>query len=133
MAREFSMIVMGAAYPNADGSNRQFEILTCVPGEPVTLRPEPRNPVDASAVAVLNARGGQIGYLPADRCGWIAGKLAGGADIRAVFQGMAAAGPVIRVNMIGQTPTLPAAAARTPPPPEPRADDDFFPDPVWPD
>lgn len=124
------MIVMGAAYPNPDGSNRRFEILTCVPGETVTLQREPRNPVDPSAVAVLNARGGQIGYLPADRCGWIGAKLAGGADVRAVFQEIVEAGPVIRVNMAGCDPTLPTMAVARP---QPAADDDFHPDPVWPD
>ena len=129
MAHEFSMIVMGAAYPNTDGSNRQFEILTLRPGDPLTLRREPRNPADPSAVAVLTERGGQIGYLPADRCGWIGGKIAQGADVRAIFQDIVPAGPVIRVNMAGIEPTLPpAAVARAP-----TAPDDFHPDPIWPD
>ena len=129
MAHEFSMIVMGATHPNADGSNRQFEILTCRPGDPLVLKREPRNPADPSAVAVMTARGGQIGYLPADRCGWIGGKMAQGADVRAIFQAVVPAGPVIRVNMAGAEPTLPPAAT----PRMTAAPDDFYPDPIWPD
>ncbi|MBV1692466.1 HIRAN domain-containing protein [Novosphingobium sp. G106] len=50
------------------------------------LLPEPKNKHDASAVAVVSARGIQIGYLSAERCGWIGAKLRYGEDLRAVFQ-----------------------------------------------
>lgn len=64
-----SLAVVGAQYPNRDGSDRRFEILLCTPGEPVELVPEPRNRHDENAVAVRSARGVQIGYLTAERCG----------------------------------------------------------------
>src|SRR5690349_9077690 len=44
-------VVVGSMHPNADGSNRLFEIALCVPGEPITLVREPKNKHDPSAVA----------------------------------------------------------------------------------
>ncbi|WP_375293501.1 hypothetical protein [Novosphingobium sp. G106] len=35
---------------------------------------------------MVSARGIQIGYLSAERCGWIGAKLRYGEDLRAVFQ-----------------------------------------------
>lgn len=81
-----SLAVVGGIHPNKDGSNRLFEIAMCLPGEPVQLVCEPRNRHDTSAVAVFSERGIQLGYLSADRCGWIGGKIAQGEDIQAVFQ-----------------------------------------------
>jgi hypothetical protein len=130
MATEFSMLVVGGAHPNADGSNRQFNALTCSPGDGIELRPEPNNKFDPQAVAVFTDRCGQLGYLPANRCGWIGSKLRDGADVRAIFQELISAGPVIRVNLIGQDPVLPKPVPTRKPPPAP---DDFYPDPEWPD
>jgi hypothetical protein len=124
------MVVVGGAYPNADGSNRQFHAMTCSPGDLIELRPEPTNKFDPQAVAVFNDRAGMLGYLPADRCGWIGSKLRDGADVRAIFQGIVSAGPVIRVNLIGQDPVIPKPLPTQSPPP---ASDDFYPDPEWPD
>jgi len=130
MPTELSMIVVGGAHPNSDGSNRQFIAMTCSPGDVVTLRAEPKNKFDPHAVAVFTDRGGQLGYLPADRCGWIGGKLRDGADVRAIFQGLTPGGPAIRINLVGRDPILP----KVPPAKEPpRAPDDFYPDPEWPD
>ena len=63
--RELSLAVVGISHPNANGSNRRFEAMLCVPGESVELRPEPKNKHDSNAVAVFSARGVQIGYLTA--------------------------------------------------------------------
>lgn len=38
----------------------------CKVGEPVTLRPEPDNPHDDLAIAVISKHGEQIGYIPRD-------------------------------------------------------------------
>lgn len=63
MPAELSLAVSGAIHANAAASsNRQFEIATMSPGDPVRLVPEPRKKVDPSAVAVVSARGPQIGY-----------------------------------------------------------------------
>lgn len=54
---ELTLAVVGIHFPNRDGGNRRFELLQCDPGDPIELRPEPRNPHDRFAVAVLNERG----------------------------------------------------------------------------
>ena len=58
--REFSLAIAGITYPNADGSNRLFFIKTCVPSDPVELRPEPKHALDLYALAVFNQRGEQL-------------------------------------------------------------------------
>lgn len=113
--RDLSLAVVGIAYPNRDGSNRQFEVAMCTPGEPVTLVPEPTNKADPAAIAVYSARGIQIGYLSADRCVWIGGRMRQGQDIRAIFQEGSHTGAVIRANLDGTDPTLPGPNRRAQP------------------
>jgi Fe2+ transport system protein FeoA len=138
IVRELSMVVVGLAYPNADRSNRKFEALLCVPGEPVELIREPKNKVDPHAVAVRSARGIQIGYLSGDRCQWIGGLIERGETVRAIFQSLASVTAVIRVAIGGQEPTLPAvvsSATPSPPPapPEEGEEPDWYPDFIPPD
>ena len=126
MPRQLSLHVVGAAFPNRKGGgDRRFEILLCAPGEPVALVPEPRNPADPNAVAVMSSRGVQIGYLTAERAPWIAGMLRAGREVRAVFQQAMARGAAIRVALDGAEPVLPTDA----PEPVRAADDEFWPDP----
>lgn len=107
--RDLSLVVVGVAYPNRDGGNRQFEVAMCTPGEPVTLVPEPTNKADPAAVAVYSCRGVQIGYLSAERCVWIGAKLRQGQEIKAIFQEGSSRRAVIRVNLEGHDPALPPA------------------------
>ena len=81
MPQELSLAVVGALHPNADGTNRQFEIRMLNPGDPISLILEPNNKADSSAVAVFSFRGLQIGYLSAERCGWIGSKISQGHDL----------------------------------------------------
>jgi hypothetical protein len=55
--------VEGEAQVNSDGVNRQYELLRCEPGEPVTLRRDQRNPFDPNTILVVSARGVPIGRL----------------------------------------------------------------------
>lgn len=126
--REFSLHVVGADHPNRGGGNRRFEILLSAPGEPVTLVPEPRNPVDPHAVMVMSARGVQIGYLTADRAAWIGAMLRQGREVAAIFQQATPMGAAIRVAFDGAVPVLPEVRAAGVDP-EP----DFWPDEVPPD
>jgi hypothetical protein len=135
MARpDMTLSVVGGIHANVDGGNRLFEIALCVVGEGVHLVPEPKNKHDPSAVAVLSARGVQIGYLTAERCGWIGAKLRLGEEIRALFQAPEKGGALIRISFSGIDPILPEVvpprhmASRSP-----DWDDDFYPDEVWPD
>ena len=105
---ELSLAVVGIDFPNRDGGNRRFEILQCNPGDPVILRPEPRNPHDRFAVAVLSERGNQIGYLTAERAPWIGGRLRAGEEVAAIFQGVAGSAGYIRVAFGGRVPRLPS-------------------------
>lgn len=129
MPSELSLAVVGAAHPNADGSDRRFEILLCAPGEPVELRPEPTNRADPNAIAVFSSRNVQIGYLTAERAPWIGSKLASGVDIRAVFQSKTDYGALIRANLEGADPILPHPESSRPPADE----SDFWPDYIPPD
>lgn len=127
-----SLAVVGADFPNKSGPSRRFELRLCLPNEPVELRPEPKNPADPRAVAVFSARGVQIGYLTAERCGLIGGLIAGGADIVAIFQAQTSWGAWIRVSFDGAPPLLPAAIEDQDDD-SAAADDGFWPDPEWPD
>ena len=124
MPSELSLAVVGAAHPNADGSDRRFEILLCAPGEPIELRPEPTNRADPNAIGVFSSRGIQIGYLTAERAPWIGSKLASGIDVRVVFQSKTDYGALIRANLEGAAPILPYPKSS-----RPQADESGF----WPD
>jgi len=133
MARpDMTLSVVGAIHLNKDGSNRLFEIALCAPGEPVALRPEPRNRHDPSAVAVISMRGIPIGYLSAERCGWIGSRIRLGEQVRCVFQEAVTGGALIRISFSGQDPVVPPARPK-------RngehavAEDGFYPDEIWPD
>lgn len=129
MPRQLTLRVVGAAYPNRKGGgDRRFEILLCVPGEPVTLVPEPRNPADPNAVAAFSARGVQIGYLTAERAPWIGAMLRGGREVHAVFQQATTTGAAVRVGIDGEAPVLPPEK-----PPPALAEDGFWPDDMPPD
>lgn len=110
--RELSLAVVGLDFPNPDRSrsNRRFEVALCRPGDPVELRPEPKNPVDPRAVAVHSERGVQIGYVTAERCGLMGKRLREGEAYRAVFQEADRFKAVVRVRFGGGAPTLPERA-----------------------
>lgn len=129
---QMSLAVVGADYPNRRGPGRRFEIALCAPGEPIDLVPEPNNPADPRAIAVFSERGVQIGYVTAERCGWIGGIMANGRELRAMFQQRTAYGAVIRVAFDGAEPTLPEIANMIA---SSGADDDsgFWPDEIPPD
>lgn len=121
-----SLEVVGAQHPNADGSDRRFFIKLCLPGEPVELRPEPKNPHDEQAIAVFSERGGQLGYLSADRAPRIGQLMKQGVEVRAIFQAPGGRGAWIRVAFAGEEPVLPKV--REPVAPE---EAEFWPDPEW--
>jgi hypothetical protein len=122
-----SLAVVGAQYPNKRGPTRRFEIALCKPGEPVELRPEPKNPADPRAIAVFSERGVQLGYLTAERCGRIGALMRAGREVRAVFQEATSWGAVIRCAFDGEEPVVPAL--RPPGDSEP----DWWPDEEWPE
>lgn len=102
-----SLAVVGADYPNRKGPARRFEIALCIPGETVDLVPEPDNPKDELAVAVFSIRGVQLGYLSAERCGWIGAMLRSGRVITAIFQEPTTYGAAIRIAFDSDEPILP--------------------------
>lgn len=124
-----TLAVVGAPFPNADGSNRRFEIALCKPGSPIELRPEPKNKKDPRAIAVYSERGVQIGYLSAERAGRIGGILRSGRELQGVFQDQSSFGAWIRVAFDGEVPTLPITRLRV----REEPDTGWFPDEVWPE
>lgn len=130
-----SLKVVGAPHLNANGSNRQFEILLCHAGEPVELRPEPRNKHDPNAVAVFSCRGVQMGYVSAERAPRLR-TLLGRTEVKAVFQRPAAFGAWVRVAFGGEEPELTDAMLRLDdgePGKWVGSEPEFYPDEVWPD
>ena len=127
---ELTLAVVGIGYDNADGSNRLFEIKLCRPGDTIELRPEPGNEHDPRAVAVWRNGGGQLGYLTAERAGWIGQRLQAEECIVA-FQGLAENAAYVRARFGGGAPSLPADRQG-----EPAAsidDTDFYADPDGPE
>lgn len=123
-----SLAVVGADFPNRRGPTRRFEIALCQPGEPVELRPEPKNPADPYAVAVFSARGVQLGYLRAERAPRIGGLIRAGREVQCIFQQATRWGAVIRAAFDGATPDLPDLPDR-----QPYQEPDFEPDFIPPD
>lgn len=105
--RELSLAVVGLDFANADRSNRRFEMAMCTPGEQLHLMREPNNKHDSRAVAVKSARGVQLGYLSAERCGLIGRWLDAGDRYEAVFQEPGLTAAIIRVRFGGGRMTLP--------------------------
>lgn len=116
--KELSLAVVGLDYLNKDKSNRRFELALCEAGETVRLELDPRNRADPRAVAVFSARGVQLGYLTAERCGWIGARLRAGEDYDAIFQEAQPYAAIIRVRFGGGRPALPPQRARRAPEPE---------------
>jgi hypothetical protein len=134
--RALSLEVVGVRHPNRDGSNRKFEILLCKPGDPVELRPEPKNKHDERAIAVFSERGVQLGYLTAERCGRIGQIMRDGHEVTAVFQGVSPRGAWIRAAFDGEVPEIqhePMAAPLSTTTEEVDPTPEFYPDEEWPD
>ena len=130
--RELTLAIVGIDFPNNDRarSNRRSELMLLTPGTPMTLLPEPRNPVDPNAVAVFSPSGLQVGYLSAERAPLIGARIRAGDEVVAILQGVGVAAGYLRVRIGGGTPTLP----------EPRernetlvGEPDFWPDPDGPE
>lgn len=125
---ELSLAVVGLDFPNErGGGNRRFELAMLRPGDSVELRREPRNPADPRAVGVWSERGVRIGFLSAERCGWIGRRLTAGEEAQAVFQAPGRAAAVVRVRFGGGAPVLPATRADGEAEAEAQAFDDGWP------
>ena len=129
-----SLAVVGADHPNKKGPTRRFAIAVCKPGEPVELRPEPKNKHDPQAIAVYCMRGVQIGYIRAERCQLVHTAMRR-KGVKAIFQQAEAWGATIRAHFDGTDPVLPepddSRAYDWPPPAS--EDADWWPDQEWPD
>lgn len=124
-----TLAIVGIDYPNKRGPGRRFELELCVPGEPIELRPEPKNPKDEYAVAVYSCRSVQLGYITAERAPWIGSMLRQGRELRAIFQGKTATAGWLRMAFDGEEPTIPPVPLARPA----ASDDGFWPDETYPD
>lgn len=126
-----SLAVVGVDFPNkVRGPSRRFEIAVCHPGDPIELRPEPKNPADERAIAVYSERGVQMGYLRAEHAYRIGRALQGGHSVTAIFQEATRYGAAIRIAFDGEMPVLPEKAGDIP---AFEQEPDFYPDEIWPD
>lgn len=101
--------VVGESYNNADGSNRQDELLECEPGEALSLHREPQNSRDPNAILVLSQRGVGIGYLAHEDSAVIAAAADAGRPykaklhaIRGGVQGAATYGAKVSISWDGR-------------------------------
>lgn len=101
-----SLAIVGVAYENKRGPSRRFELALCRPGEPIELRPEPKNKADENAIAIFSCRGVQLGYVTAERAPLILSFMRTGREVRAVFQGISGSGPWVRVAFDGEEPIV---------------------------
>ncbi len=137
--KALSLAIVGTQYPNKKGPTRRFELELLKPGEPIELRPEPKNPADENAIAVYSCRGVQLGYVASVRAVLLIGQFKAGATVRAVFQGFSHAGPWIRVTFDGSEPivdlsnTTRFTAPRHPVEQEAPDGHGFWPDPIYDD
>ena len=124
--RAMSLAIVGADFPNKRGPTRRFELRLCIPGEPVELRPEPKNPADEHAIAVYSVRGVQLGYIPSQRAVFVGKLMREGHNIAAIFQAEAPFGGWCRIAFDGETPVLPVQRDQEP-------EQDWWPDEMWPE
>ncbi len=129
-----TLAVVGIDFPNEDKarSNRRFEAMASAIGEPVTLRPEPRNRHDPHAVAVFSQRDVQLGYLSAERAPLVGARIRRGEEVAAIYQGLKGSVAYIRIRFGGGAPVLPPERKRQEPE-APASDDGFYPDPDGPE
>jgi hypothetical protein len=128
--RAITIPVVGAPYANKDKSNRQFEIMLCEPGDPLTLLPEPKNKYDEHAIAVFSERNVQIGYITSERAPFLLQLMRAGHDLHAIFQAQTSWGAFARIG-IDEVPTLPLQRVKPSEGSDP--DSGFYPDWIPPD
>ena len=110
----YTVHLAGESYRNSDGTPRQRIIRRLSSGDPLRLVREPDNRHDPDAVAV-HARGGQVGYVARDQCGWVAEIIDAGRPISASVLSRAA--PADRPDVFGVLMEVRTAAdARLSPP-----------------
>lgn len=134
MPAQITLPIVGVQFPNARGVTRRFAVDLQRPGDPVELRREPKNPADPNAIAIHTIEGVQMGYVAAERAPYI-GMMMTRAEAKAIFQGADDFGAFIRVAF-DEEPVLPvpsAAVPRNPEGPSQEPEQDWFPDPEYPD
>lgn len=88
MTQQFHTKIVGVTHANPDGSDRQdlLEDLADVGDEgrgiELQLRREPENSYDRNAIAVLDPRGRQLGYLSKDVASSLAPQVDHGVSVR---------------------------------------------------
>jgi len=101
--RSFYQSVHGESFDNDDGTSRQAILSRCVAGDPVELVPEPSNPFDPNAVAVIVPGKGMIGYLPRDddrRHELTRPKIVSIASITGGVEGKPTRGAVLHIDLL---------------------------------
>lgn len=128
MPAQITLPIVGSEHPNKSpkAPTRLFAIGLCEPGDPVILRPEPDNAYDEHAIAVDNAQGMMMGYIPANRAVYVGMQIRRGSAA-AIFQGRTDRGGFIRIAFDGEEPVLPKEPADQTP------DEEWHPDPEYPD
>jgi len=131
--RALSLAVVGANHANKKGPTRRFAISLCRPGDPVVLKPEPKNAKDERAIAVFSREGVQMGYLTAERAPWVGAMLKQGREVQVAFQRSTQWGCWIRAAFDGERPSVEGLDATPGENEERENDQDWYPDEVYPD
>lgn len=109
MTPQITLPIVGTEYPNKSpkAPTRLFALELCERGDKVVLRQEPDNPHDEHAIAVDNAQGMMMGYIPASRAVYVGMQIRRGAEVSAVLQGRTERSGWIRIAFDGEAPVLP--------------------------
>ena len=79
----FDAKAAGLTFPNPDGSNRQEIARSLDEGDELQLSPEPENPYDRNAIALLAPDGRQVGYCETRLAAELVSRLRRGFQLRA--------------------------------------------------
>jgi len=128
--RALTIPIAGADFLNKRGPTRRFGIALCKPGDPIELRPEPKNPVDPMAIAIFQSSGIQLGYVPAEKVQLFRSIMGRGVQLIAIFQQATERGGLVRIGF-DEVPDLPTIRGPEGASERDRFVDEWPVDPIW--
>lgn len=79
--KQFFSRIAGVTHRNGDGTDRQHLVARLVPGQPLALMREPHNQYSATAIAITNQFGKQLGYVVDETSSDLATRIDAGVPV----------------------------------------------------